>query len=254
MLPSPLFSIITITYNAESTLPATLESVDSQTCRDYEHIIVDGASTDDTLRILEAHPSELRIVKSEPDDGLYDAMNKGIGRSIGEYLIFLNAGDRFHAPDTLQRIKDLIKANDNPGVVYGQTDLVDAGGRYLAPRHLTAPENLKFADFGRGMLVCHQAFVVLRHIAPLYNLKWKYSADYEWCVICLMHSRRNVYFGGVMIDYLAEGLSTTYRRKSLMERFRIMSTYYGFWITLWRHMGFVRRFLNHKKIMKNASV
>lgn len=254
MSHDPLFSIITVTYNAANTVGPTLDSVDSQTCKDYEHIIVDGASSDSTLEVVKQKANPRRLAFSEPDEGLYDAMNKGIGQSIGEYLIFLNAGDKFHSPETLEKIKKIIQENDNPGIVYGQTNLVDATGRFIAPRHLTAPENLSLRDFSRGMVVCHQAFIAARKVVPLYNLRWKFSADYEWCLICLMHSRKNVYSGDVVIDYLADGMTTANRRKSLIERFQIMSIYYGFWKTVWRHFGFINRFLKHKKELKNASI
>ncbi|MDO4319274.1 MAG: glycosyltransferase family 2 protein [Bacteroidales bacterium] len=252
---APLFSIITVTYNAEHTVGRTLDSVASQTCRLYEHIIVDGASTDSTLSIVEAAARpESRIVRSEPDTGLYDAMNKGMGMARGDYLIFLNAGDKFHSSDTLQTIADTIMNNDYPGIVYGQTDLVDDSGKYIGPRHLTAPDKLSYRDFARGMLVCHQAFVVLRRIATPYSLQWRFSADYEWCIRCLQHSRNNIPTNRVLIDYLAEGMTTANRRRSLIERFRIMSYYYGFWSTLWRHIGFVGRYRRHKKMLNNAHI
>lgn len=251
----PLFSIITICYNAGHTIGRTLDSVASQTFRDYEHIIVDGASTDETLDIVSAAPGAgQRRVQSEPDDGLYDAMNKGVGLASGRYLIFMNAGDKFHSHDTLGVIARSIVDNDMPGIVYGQTNLVDDEGRFLSERHLTAPENLRLKDFARGMLVCHQAFVALRRIAPYYNLKYRFSADYDWCIQCLMHSRKNVNTGEVLVDYLAEGVTTANRRRSLMERFRIMSMYYGFWPTAFRHLGFIFRFMSHEKKMKDAHI
>lgn len=252
-METPLFSIITVTFNAGLTVGRTLESLGEQGFTDYEHIIIDGKSTDSTLEIVENAPqAELRHVVSEPDNGLYDAMNKGISLSRGKYLIFLNAGDKFHCPDTLDHIADAINNNDKPGIVYGQTDLVDNEGRFLAPRHLTAPKDLSLKDFAEGMVVCHQAFIVRRSLAPFFSLKYKYSADYEWCIICLMHSQRNFYLDEVIIDYLEEGLSTVHRRKSLMERFRIMSIYYGFLPTLWRHIGFIVRYRRHQKALKKA--
>lgn len=244
----PLFSIITVTYNAERTLGRTVESVAGQTCRLYEHIIIDGASSDGTLRVLEGCPgADRRKVMSEPDEGLYDAMNKGLGIATGDYLIFLNAGDKFHSPDTLQHLADVIMDNDYPGIVYGQTDLVDDGGRRLGPRHLTAPETLGYANFARGMVVCHQSFVVLRRIAPPYSTRYRFSADYDWCIKCLQHSRNNVYAGEILTDYLAEGLTTANHRKSLWERFRIMSRYYGLLPTIVRHIGFFFRHRRYKK-------
>lgn len=242
----PLFTIVTVTYNAAATVGRTIESVAAQTCRLYEHLVIDGASKDDTLRVVTSVGNPLVTVRSEPDEGLYDAMNKAIGMAAGDYLIFLNAGDKFHTEHTLQDIADAIMANDYPGVVYGQTDIVDDSGAYLRPRHLTAPDRLTMKSFADGMVVCHQAFVVLRRIAGYYNRSFRYSADYEWCIRCLMHSRCNVLIDDVLVDYLNEGLTTANHRASLLERFRIMCYYYGFWPTLARHVKFfVRNALRH---------
>ena len=247
---APLFSIITVTYNASATLQPTLDSVAGQTCRLFEHIIMDGCSTDNTIEIArDAAIKEARII-SEPDNGLYDAMNKAIGIARGDYLIFLNAGDAFHSSDTLQKIADAIMANDYPGIVYGQPDIVDPQRRRIAPRHLTAPEHLTLESFAEGMVVCHQAFVVLRRITDTYDLRYRYSADYEWCIRCLQHSRKNVYIPDVIIDYLQEGLSTVNRRKSLMERFKIMCTYYGTIPTVIRHLRFIPRFIRRRRSEK----
>lgn len=250
---TPLFAIITATYNAGATLKRTLESIDSQTFTDYEHIIVDGASTDNTLEIAEAHKCDHRMVVSEPDKGLYDAMNKGMGLTNGRYLIFLNAGDRFHSPDTLKIIADAITANDGPGIIYGQTDIVDNQGRYIGPRHLLAPENLTLKSFADGMLVCHQAFVAVRKIVGFYNTSYRFSADYEWCIRCLQHSRKNIGLGNtVLIDYLNEGMTTHNHRSSLIERFRIMSFYYGLFPTIVRHFSFLTRALKRKATTKRS--
>lgn len=237
----PLFSIITVSYNAETTIAPTLESVDAQTCRHYEHLIIDGASSDTTPDIVERHPNQLRKFLSSPDKGIYDAMNKGLAEARGEYVVFLNAGDTFHSPDTLEEIAAIILDNDFPGVVYGQTDIVDPKRRRLRPRHLTAPPTLTYRSFAQGMVVCHQAFIALRRITAEYNLSYRFSADYDWCIRVLQHSRRNVMHPGVIIDYLDEGTTTRNRRQSLIERFRIMSYYYGFIPTLIRHFAFLIR-------------
>ncbi len=244
---NPLFSIITVCRNAADNVKTTVASVDAQTCRLYEHIIVDGASTDGTVEWLTDHPSPLRHIISEPDKGIYDAMNKGLALAAGDYVVFLNAGDAFHSPDTLQLYADAIMDNDYPGIVYGQTEVVDADGRRLGPRHLKAPEQLTLRSFADGMVVCHQAFVVLRRITSGYDTRWHYSADYEWCIRCLQHSRRNICLPAVTVDYLHEGATTRHRRKSLVERFRIMCYYYGRGFTIRRHIGFIFRFLTHGK-------
>lgn len=243
----PLFSIITVCYNAGKTISPTIESVRQQTCRLYEHIVVDGASKDDTLALLEGSPDPLRRMVSEPDHGIYDAMNKGLGMARGEYVIFLNAGDSFHSRDVLQRLADTAMNHDFPGVMYGQTDLVDSNRRRVGERHLRAPEELTYRSFANGMLVCHQAFVALRRITAPFDLRYRFSADYDWCIRCLQHSRRNCYIDAVLVDYLNEGATTANHRRSLIERFRIMSHYYGFWPTLLRHFSFIPRYLKSIK-------
>lgn len=239
--PAPLFTIITVTWNASHTLPRTMQSVAEQTCTNYEHIVMDGLSTDGTAEIANDMATERTRVFSRKDAGLYDAMNNAMGEARGDYLIFLNAGDKFHDADTLQTIANAVRANDMPGIVYGQTDIVDDRGNYIGPRHLTAPEVLTYKSFADGMLVCHQAFVALRRIAPLYDTRRRFSADYEWCLRCLQHSRKNVYTGTVLIDYLSEGLTTKNHRKSLIERFQIMCKYYGTIPTVLRHIKFAVR-------------
>lgn len=251
--PTPLFSVITVTYNAEKELPATLRSVREQTFDSLEHLIVDGASSDATLRIANSGAPEWQRIVSSPDKGLYDAMNKGLDMASGEYVVFLNAGDTFHSPGTLKLLADAIIDNDFPGVVYGQTDLVDSSGQRVASRHLTAPTELTYDSFKEGMVVCHQAFVVLRRITEYFDLSYRFSADYEWCIRVLQHSRNNCYVNAVLVDYLMEGMTTRNRRASLMERFRIMCYYYGTIPTIRRHFGFLGRFLRRRKLEKRLS-
>lgn len=246
---TPLFSIITVTYNAAETISVTLNSVKEQSCNLYEYIIMDGASKDATLDIV--HSANIPNIKiySGKDKGLYDAMNKAMEVASGEYLIFLNAGDTFHSSDTLQKIADTIMDNDFPGIVYGQTQLVNSSRQYIGNRHLTAPVNLTLKSFATGMVVCHQAFIVLRRIAGSYDLQYRFSADYEWCIRCLQHSRHNVYIDDTLIDYLHEGLTTANRKSSLKERFNIMCHYYGTFSTIMRHISFIPRFIiqRHKE-------
>lgn len=243
---APLFSIITVCYNACSQLKKTIESVDSQSCNLYEHIIIDGASVDGTHALLKSAVRENRIIVSEPDNGIYDAMNKGLGLAKGDYVIFLNAGDCFSEATTLQRYADAIFDNDYPGIVYGQTQLVDNNGDIVGQRHLSAPRHLTLKSFANGMLVCHQAMAVLRRITSLYNLKYKYSADFDWVIKCLMHSKNNVYINHIVCDYLYEGATTAHHKASLIERFSIMCHYYGCIPTLFRHFKFALRFLKHR--------
>lgn len=241
----PLFSIITVTYNAAAVIQPTLESIRRQTRTDFELLLIDGASTDDTLALVrEANIVGTRIL-SEPDNGLYDAMNKAIDRARGQYLLFLNAGDAFADDTVLARMAE--KAVEKPGVIYGQTRLVNDQRKVVGKRHLTAPRRLTWRSFANGMLVCHQAFVTRRDLAPHYDLNYRYSADFDWCIRVLKKSSRNAYVGDEpIIDFLQGGLTRKHHRKSLWERFRIMCRYYGTGKTLVRHIKFFFRNLLRK--------
>ena len=244
---NPLFSIITVTYNAASTLPATLRSVGEQTCKLYEYLVIDGGSKDGTADLANTSGIDNLTVVCEPDRGLYDAMNKGLGLAKGDYVIFLNAGDSFHSPNVLQLIADTIMENDYPGIVYGQTQIVNADRKRIGDRHLTAPAILTLDSFKEGMVVCHQAFIVLRKLVDNYDTRYKFSADFEWCIRCLQRSHRNCYIDRILIDYLSEGITTSNRWSSLWERFKIMSFYFGFFPTLYRHVGFYFRNMRRNK-------
>lgn len=241
----PLFSIITVTWNAASVIAPTLESVQRQSSSDYEMLIIDGASSDDTLAIVrQASIAGLRVF-SEPDKGLYDAMNKGISRARGRYLIFLNAGDAFADAAVLARLAVLAAAN--PGVIYGQTQLVDARRDVVGRRHLTAPKRLTVNSFLDGMVVCHQAFVVRRDLAQPYDLRYGYSADYDWCIRVLKKSTDNAYAGRQpIISYLAEGVTTRHHSASLWERYRIMCRHYGTLKATMAHLSFIPRYLKRR--------
>ena len=241
----PLFSIITVTWNAASVIAPTLESVQRQTNSDYELLIIDGASTDETLTIVrQASIAGLRVF-SEPDKGLYDAMNKGIARARGRYIMFLNAGDAFASETVLARLALLTASN--PGVIYGQTQLVDARRNVVGQRHLTAPKRLTAASFLNGMVVCHQAFVARRDLVPEYDLQYRLSADYDWCIKILRKSPANAYAGPApIISYLADGMTTRHHRASLWERYRIMCRHYGTTRATMRHLGFIPRYLKRR--------
>ena len=249
------FSIITITYQASRVLKATTDSVLMQSYAGVEHLIIDGASTDGTLMLANdymvtsnesGNGHEVKIV-SEPDDGLYDAMQKGLDMAQGDYVCFLNAGDRLPDADTLLRIADTIDMDCLPGVLYGDTDVVDNEGHFLRHRRLAPPENLSWRSFKQGMLVCHQAFYARVDLAKQtpYDLSYVYSADVDWCIRVMKVAEeahlplRNVH--QVVVNYLAGGMSIKNHRASLKERFRIMCRHYGLLTTLMMHVWFVIR-------------
>ena len=243
---TPTFSVITVCYNAEATIEDTIQSVISQTYHHVEYIIIDGASKDHTMDIVNRYRDRIAIVVSEPDKGIYDAMNKGISLATGDYLCFLNAGDSFHEDDTLQLAAHSIREALLPDVIYGETALVDHEGHFLRMRRLSAPDTLTWKSFRMGMLVCHQAFFAKRELAEPYDLRYHFSADFDWCIKVMKKSKllHNTHL--TLIDYLSEGLTTRNHKASLLERFRIMTCHYGWVSTVIYHLWFVLRLLLKK--------
>lgn len=255
-------SIVTITYNATAVFMPTADSVMRQTYGNVEHIIVDGASPDGTADMAREYKRrsdamgnghEIRVV-SEPDRGLYDAMNKGLQLATGDYVCFLNAGDFLPEAGTLETVAAKAMTggrkegmNGLPAVIYGNTDIVDNDNRYIGPRHLAPPENLNWRSFRNGMLVCHQAFYARLDIARKvsYDLRYRHSADVDWCIrVMKMAEKENaelVNTGTVIACYRREGQTTVYRRASLWERFDIMRCHYGLVTTVAMHLWFVVR-------------
>ena len=236
-------SVITVTYNAEATLERTLRSVQSQSQSDIEHIIVDGNSQDGTVALIERYANERTNWVSEPDKGLYDAMNKAAAMATGDYLCFLNAGDTFHADTTVEEMMRSIPQGSVPDIIYGQTAIVDGNGRFLHMRRLEAPKVLTWKSFKQGMLVCHQAFIVRRGLFEPYDLGYRFSSDFDWAVKLLKRAQVIHYTDMTLIDYLNEGLTTTNHKASLKERYKIMTKHYGQVSTALHHAWFVVRAL-----------
>jgi glycosyltransferase involved in cell wall biosynthesis len=263
-------SVVTITYNAGRTLQRTLDSVRQQTYHELEHLIIDGASKDDTVAIAERYRQQCPynvVVQSEPDRGLYDAMNKGLQKATGDYIVFLNAGDSLYAPDTIQTVVKSAQNADSqyssgalpsgastsdaslPAVIYGDTAITDGEGRFLHLRTHRPPEHLSWHSFRQGMLVCHQAFYARLDIARQmpYQLKYRYSADVDWCIRVMKEAERQglplVNTHAVLANFEEGGNTTQNHRASLRERFLVMSSHYGYIQTVALHLWFVLRAL-----------
>ncbi|MBR6866621.1 MAG: glycosyltransferase [Prevotella sp.] len=252
----PVITYITITYNAAAVLQRTLDSV---LCQDYPHIrhlIIDGASTDATLQLVEDYTHRSNAaenghdvqVSSEPDHGIYDAMNKGLRSATGDYVCFLNAGDFLPASDTVSRIVSQIgDADVLPAVLYGDTDIVDNEGHFLHHRRLSPPERLNWRSFRQGMLVCHQAFYARTDfaVANPYDLQYRFSADVDWCIRIMRQADKeqvpllNLHM--TVANYTEEGQTTLHHRESLRERYRVMQHHYGRVQTFLLHVWFVLR-------------
>ncbi len=245
---------VTVTYNAADVLQRTLDSVLEQDYPDIVHLIIDGASTDGTQEMVNDYiecsndsGNGHRIqLMSEPDKGIYDAMNKGLRSLDGDYVCFLNAGDFLPASDTVSRIAAAV-AESAPAVLYGDTDIVDAEGRFLHHRRLAPPENLTWKSFRHGMLVCHQAFYARTDfaIATPYDQQYRYSADVDWCIRIMKAADKekvplqNLHM--VVANYTEEGQTTLHHRESLKERYRVMERHYGRVQTFLMHCWFLVR-------------
>lgn len=255
-------TLVTVTYNAEDVLRPTLDSVFKQNYPAIEHIIIDGASTDNTVKMAKDYMErsfasdsghEVRLLV-EPDNGIYDAMNKGLNMATGDYICFLNAGDALHAVDTISTmigntLDESVAPSKCPAVIYGETDIVDEDRQFISHRRLSAPDELSWKSFRNGMLVCHQAFYARTDIAKRtpFSTLYHYSADFDWCIRIMKEAERlklglkNSHI--VVADYLKEGTTTRHHKESLKERFRIMATYYGLKTTYMMHAWFAVRAL-----------
>ena len=243
-MTNPRLSIVTVSYNTRDCIEKTIQSIITQTYSNIEYLIIDGGSKDNTLDIVKQYKEHIHQIISEPDKGLYDAMNKGIQKATGDYLCFLNAGDKWHENNTLQLIVDsLTGQNVLPDVIYGETAIVDENGKFLRMRRLSTPETLNWKSFKQGMLVCHQAFLAKRELAinELYDLSYRFSADFDWCIRIMKESKHLHNTHLTTIDYLNEGMTTRNHKASLKERFRIMTKHYGWISTILHHGWFVIR-------------
>lgn len=246
----PKISIITITFNAERFLPKTIDSILSQTNHDFEYIIVDGKSKDTTVEIIQDYENRIRNSKcpfqirwiSEPDKGLYDAMNKGMRMATGDFVWFMNAGDKIYNENTVATILKNLDANPDADVVYGQSLIIDENDQPVGERHKIAPRVLTRKSLLNGLVVCHQSILVRKSIAPDYDLLYKISADYDWTCKVLTTSRKNLYIDNYLSRFMTSGVSSTQRKKALMERYKIMKKHFGLCATLWAHFKIVVRY------------
>lgn len=243
----PIVSVITITFNADRFLTKTIESIINQTNKEFEYLIVDGKSTDGTMDIVRDFESRLLEGEfgisreqfrwiSEPDKGLYDAMNKAMNLAKGDFVWFINSGDKIYSTDTLQKVVNAIDQNPEADVVYGQTVIIGENDEVLGERHRIAPTKLNKKSLLDGLVVCHQSVIVRRSIAPQYDLGYKLTADYDWMCRVLDVSRKNVYIDGYLSRFQTAGLSSQRRKQSLKERFVIMKRHFGLLPTLWSHL------------------
>jgi glycosyltransferase involved in cell wall biosynthesis len=231
----PKVSVITVCYNAEAFLERTIQSVIAQDYPNIEYVVIDGASKDNTLAIAQRYAGRIATLVSEPDKSLYDAMNKGIQRATGDYVVFMNAGDCIATPQSLSR---LMGGSNNADLVYSKAEFVDENGQHRPWHKKTPPPHqLNARSFMNGMVICHQCMLVKRSIAPQYDWQtWKIAADINWSIEVMKQVKTAHFHDAIFCHFLAGGVSDKRRRQAVKERFRISVQHFGLWSTLLVHV------------------
>ncbi len=230
----PKVSIITICYNAEKYLERTIQSIIAQSYPNLEYLIIDGKSKDQTTEIIQKYADRIHYFISEPDKGLYDAMNKGLKAATGDYVWFINAGDCIYDAGTLEKAMRDAQGKD---FIYGETIVIDeAGNQRPWHKKTPPPEKISPASFRNGMVICHHSMIVKRGIAPEYDLHWRLSGDIDWVIRVLQKAQSHHYVNIPFCLYLDGGLSDKNRRKSVKERFYVSLKHFGLLPTLAEHV------------------
>lgn len=229
----PKLSVITIVYNNVRDIERTMLSVLNQTYRNIEYIIIDGGSKDGTVEAIYKYKSRLAQFISEPDNGIYHAMNKGLALATGDYVLFMNSGDEIYAPETVTEVFESAAAAD---IYYGETEMYNEQWESLGQRRHCAPEIFNWKSFRYGMSISHQAIYVKRSLAQPFDLRYKYSSDIDWIIRVAKNASSIVNTHMYVAKYLVGGMSKKKHAASLRERFRIFSKYYGLIPNLINHL------------------
>jgi len=247
----PLVSIITVVYNCEQTIERTILNIISQDFENYEFIIVDGGSNDNTLSILKKYENQITKWVSEPDKGIYDAMNKGVKMANGKWINFMNAGDEF----AIRNFNSLFETmqNEEYGVIYGDVIIKKEEGSFLLDKARPLDEMNYLLNF------CHQSSFVRRKILldNPFSLKYKISSDYDFFLKIFIKNYKFSYINEPISIFELGGISTGISKKYFKERVLIISDAHQ---TLYNKFFFTFKFLKTlvpinraiiKKLLKN---
>jgi glycosyltransferase involved in cell wall biosynthesis len=217
-------SVITVCLNAERTIGLALESFLKQSHPDKELLVIDGASSDDTLRVVGSFPSDCIRVVSEADRGIYDAMNKGLRGFTGEAVGFLNSDDRFADPGALAAIDDALGTAE---IVFGDLDFVSSHDpRRVVRRWRTGP--FVRGSFRRGWMPAHPTFYCRRAVAETvgeFDLRYSTAADYDYMLRCLELTQcSSAPVGRVLVDMLHGGRSSSGVVGSIQHNFEALQS------------------------------
>ncbi|MCF0210613.1 MAG: glycosyltransferase [Bacteroidales bacterium] len=223
----PFVSIITVCYNAADVIEMTLKSIRRQEYDNFEYIVIDGASTDGTQEILLQNRDIITKYISEKDNGIYDAMNKGLYLAQGDYVWFINAGDKIpHKTTLLDIMESSILMQD---IYCGQTKIINKSGEKIGKRRLKLPKTIKKNSFLWGMVVCHQSFIVKRSIVSKYDTSYRHCADFDWMLKAVDKADKQLISrSSHTFSYFLEGGHASQNVfKANWERFEIMIKHFG---------------------------
>jgi len=217
------FTLITVCYNAESCIEATIKSVVNQNYKKFEYIIIDGGSTDNTLKIIKKYKGDIDVIISEQDKGIYDAMNKGLSKARGQFVNFLNAGDKFCSNDILGLVEKEITKDIK--IISGDFNLFSNNTmiKPIKTRKLIL-ENLK-----KDFYACHQSIFIHKSIATNYDTSFKIKADYKWVLNALeqINNEQVCKMNIALVNYDANGYSNENFVNNLLELIRLHYQTFG---------------------------
>ncbi len=214
-------SIITVCYNAAATIEKTIQSVASQTYPDIEYIVVDGASSDNTLSIVRRY--KVSKIVSEKDQGIYDAMNKGIRLAAGGILYFLNADDYLYDPQVIQNVVEAYAQDDQLQVLYGKVKYVDIPVKLTRTMKLDDFEYKSDLDLVLKRFICHQGIFAHKRTFEqigVYDTSYKICADFEWFMRAARRGIKRSYLDRFIAVVSSGGVSYTKRYGGIQEKIR----------------------------------
>jgi glycosyltransferase involved in cell wall biosynthesis len=220
---SMIFSIITVNYNDALGLERTISSVVSQDFLEIEYLIIDGGSTDASLKVIENNAHKISYWVSEPDNGIYHAMNKGIRQATGRYLMFLNSGDCLSTKNVLQECYAAILTNPNTDILYGDVNVLGISGKEGSTRW-SYPAELGISFFKR-YTINHQASLIRSELFKelgLYPEQYKVASDYFIFLQSMLHDKKYMHINSILVNYDATGVSASENYKNYIAEMEII--------------------------------